>query len=64
MSSKLRHAFGILLIAVGLLAVPIPILPGIPIIAVGAALLGSRHPLIRSCRMWLQKRGFFKKANI
>lgn len=42
------------LIAVGLVAIPIPVIPGIPLIAAGAAMLGSDHPLVRSCRTWLQ----------
>jgi hypothetical protein len=60
MSLNLRNAFGLLLIAVGLVAVPIPIVPGLPLIAAGTALLGHHHPLIRSCRTWLQKRGVLK----
>jgi uncharacterized protein YqgC (DUF456 family) len=61
MSSNLRNALGILLIAVGLVAIPIPIVPGLPLIAAGAALLGCHHPLIRYCRTWLQKRGVLKE---
>ncbi|HTT22344.1 MAG TPA: PGPGW domain-containing protein [Candidatus Sulfotelmatobacter sp.] len=63
MSLNLRNVFGIVLIAIGLVAVPIPIVPGLPLIVAGAALLGHHHPLIRSCRTWLQRRGFLKEGN-
>jgi hypothetical protein len=58
---NLRNAFGFLLIAVGLIAIPIPIVPGFPLIAAGVALLGRRHPMILFCRAWLQKRGWLKR---
>ena len=44
-------------IVVGVLAIPIPVIPGIPLIVAGASMLGSDHPLIRSGRTWLQNRG-------
>jgi hypothetical protein len=46
-----------LLIAAGVVAIPIPVIPGIPLIAAGAAMLGSDHPLVRSGRTWLRNRG-------
>jgi uncharacterized protein YqgC (DUF456 family) len=49
------------LIAAGLVAIPIPVMPGIPLIAAGAAMLGSDHPLVRSCRTWLQRRGIWRQ---
>jgi hypothetical protein len=49
------------LIAAGLVAIPIPVIPGIPLIAAGAAMLGSDHPLVRSCRTWLQRRGIWRQ---
>ena len=52
----IRRAFGIVLIAAGVLAMPIPVIPGIPLIVAGAAMLGSDHPLIRSGRTWLRNR--------
>jgi hypothetical protein len=61
MPASLRNVFGFLLIAVGLIGVPIPIVPGLPLIAAGVALLGCEHPLIRSCRTWLQKQGWLKR---
>jgi len=62
MPLSLRNVAGFLLIVAGLAAVPIPILPGLPLIAAGAALLGQDHPFIRSCRAWLQKRGILKES--
>jgi uncharacterized protein YqgC (DUF456 family) len=52
-----------LLIITGLVLVPIPILPGLPLIAAGAALLGRQHPLIDASMAWLQKRGLLKNEN-
>ncbi len=61
MSVSLRNALGLLLIVAGVIAVPVPIIPGFPLIAAGTKLLGRDHPLIRPCRLWLQKRGFLKQ---
>jgi hypothetical protein len=63
MPNKLRTALGVLLIVVGLISVPVPILPGCPLVAAGAALLGCQHKLIRPWRMWLLRRGFLKEEN-
>jgi hypothetical protein len=49
------------LIAAGIVAIPIPVIPGIPLIMAGAAVLGSDHPLIRSGRTWLQNRGILRR---
>ncbi|MBI5083170.1 MAG: hypothetical protein HZB13_01025 [Acidobacteria bacterium] len=46
-----------LLIAAGVVAIPLPVIPGIPLIAAGAAMLGSDHPLVRSGRTWMRSRG-------
>jgi hypothetical protein len=46
----LRHLqmiAGIALIVAGLLGTILPIIPGIPLLLAGAALLGAEHPLIR-----------------
>ena len=61
MSKELRYVYGILLIGAGLVAMPIPILPGIPLVAAGVAMLGSNHPLIRTCRTWLESKGLLKR---
>jgi len=56
-AATIRKAFGIVLIVTGFVAIPIPIIPGIPLIAAGAAMLGSDHPLVRSGWTWLRNRG-------
>jgi uncharacterized protein YqgC (DUF456 family) len=60
MICTLRTTLGFLLIVAGVIALPIPILPGLPFIAAGATLLGPKHPLIHRCRVWLVQRGFMK----
>jgi hypothetical protein len=59
MRAGMRRALGIALIAAGLAAIPIPVLPGLPLIAAGAAMLGGNHPLplVRAGKNWLSKRG-------
>lgn len=54
MFAAIRNTWGIVLIAAGLLAIPIPVIPGTPLIAAGMILLGSEHPVVRACRSWLQ----------
>ena len=49
------------LIAAGVLEIPIPVTPGIPLIVAGAAVLGRDHPLVRSGRAWLRSRGMLKQ---
>jgi uncharacterized protein YqgC (DUF456 family) len=61
MPVNLRNVFGYLLIAMGFIAIPIPIVPGSPLIAAGMALLGRDHSAIRSCRTWLQRQGWLKQ---
>jgi hypothetical protein len=63
MHPSLRNAFGMVLIAAGIIVVPIPILPGLPLIAAGAALLGSHHPLIRTAVTWLRKHRYIKEES-
>jgi uncharacterized protein YqgC (DUF456 family) len=61
MRALVRNACGISLIVAGVIAVPIPIVPGFPLIFAGVALLGNDHPLVRSCRTWLDVRGIWKR---
>jgi uncharacterized protein YqgC (DUF456 family) len=55
--NAIRKGLGIVLILAGIVLIPIPILPGIPLIVAGAAMLGGDHPLVRSGRIWLRNRG-------
>lgn len=57
----IRTSCGIVLIAAGLLAIPIPVIPGVPLIVAGAAMLGSNHPLVRYCWKWLHEKGIWKQ---
>lgn len=52
----IREVCGIVLIGAGILAIPVPIIPGIPLIVAGSAMLGNNHPLVRAGRMWLRDR--------
>ena len=49
-----------MLIVIGLIMCPFPIIPGIPIVAAGVALLGTDHWAVRRCRTWLQSKGILK----
>jgi uncharacterized protein YqgC (DUF456 family) len=64
MRALARNACGIVLIVAGLIAMPIPIVPGVPLIAAGVAVLGNDHPLVRSCRTWLDVRGIWKRQGV
>jgi uncharacterized protein YqgC (DUF456 family) len=61
MAAKFREICGIGLVAIGVLGLLLPVLPGIPIIVAGVALLGTRHPAVRSARVWLRKKGLWKR---
>lgn len=60
MRDAARKITGYLLIAVGMVAIPVPVIPGIPLIAAGMAMLGSNHALVRSGWMWLRNRGIVR----
>ena len=47
MLRHLKLVAGFALIIAGLIGMVLPIIPGIPMLIAGAALLGSEHPLIR-----------------
>ena len=60
MKINIRSLCGITLIALGLLAMPIPVIPGLPLVAAGVGMLGPDHPLVRTGRTWLERVGFWK----
>ena len=64
MTATMRRVCGFALIAVGLVAIPVPIVPGVPLIVAGAAMLGCNHPLVRICRTWLNNRGILKPKRV
>ena len=47
MIRQLQLIGGFVLIICGLLGLILPIIPGIPLLIAGAALLGANHPLVR-----------------
>ncbi len=54
-----RRAAGLTLVAVGMIGTLVPIIPGMPLLIVGVALLGSNHPRVRPLvarlRLWRRK---------
>jgi uncharacterized protein YqgC (DUF456 family) len=61
MRPKYRKAYGVGLIAIGVLGLLLPLLPGIPLILAGLIMLEINHPLVHACRDWLEARGIGKR---
>jgi hypothetical protein len=59
----MRQTCGIALIASGIAGILLPVIPGIPLLAAGVALLGTDHALVRPCLTWLRKRGILREAH-
>lgn len=53
--ARVRSVGGILLVVVGLLGLVVPIIPGIPLMMAGVAVLGRNHPLVRPALGWLRR---------
>jgi len=47
MPGYLKMAAGIALLIVGVAGLVLPLIPGVPLLIAGAAILGPRHPIIR-----------------
>ena len=47
---KIKALLGIALCLIGLAGTLVPVIPGVPIIAAGLALLGADHPLVRELK--------------
>ena len=47
-----RRPLGVVLVGLGFLGLVLPIVPGVPLLIAGAALLGREHPLT----LWLAER--------
>jgi uncharacterized membrane protein YbaN (DUF454 family) len=45
---RIRSAAGVALVALGVAGVVLPLMPGVPFLIVGMALLGSEHPISRA----------------
>jgi uncharacterized protein YqgC (DUF456 family) len=61
MQPTIRKLCGVGLIAVGLLGLLLPLLPGIPLILAGLIMLEINHPVVHACRDWLEARGIGKR---
>lgn len=53
----LRVLFGAALVAVGLVGLVLPIIPGIPLLVAGLAILGVQHPWLRPIYSRLERWG-------
>jgi uncharacterized protein len=56
----LRIGGGLILIAAGLLGVILPIIPGVPLLLAGLAILGVDHPVLRPVTASLRRWGIIK----
>lgn len=52
---RIKVIAGISLVIVGALGVLLPVVPGVPIILAGVALVGADHPIVRPINGWLQR---------
>jgi uncharacterized protein YqgC (DUF456 family) len=60
MRDSIRTAAGLVLIVVGVAGLVLPVLPGIPILIAGLALLGTDHPVRVAVTRRLQRWGLMK----
>ena len=61
--NRLKEFGGVGLLALGVLGIALPILPGIPFLIAGVAILGPEHPLIRPFTKRIERwRGQSKEA--
>ena len=51
----LRTSAGVALIVVGVIGIVLPVIPGIPLLAAGLALVAPDHPLVRQGRVRLAR---------
>jgi uncharacterized membrane protein YbaN (DUF454 family) len=55
----IRTVIGLILIGVGLIGLLVPVMPGIPLLIAGVALVGTNHPWVRPViarlRAWRRK---------
>jgi uncharacterized protein YqgC (DUF456 family) len=67
MLKHLQIVGGLALLVVGVAGLVLPIIPGVPLLIAGAALLGPRHPIIRPFntrwRWWRKRRNMSRKPD-
>jgi len=60
MWGTIRTVAGVVLFGLGLVGMVLPVLPGIPLLLAGVALLGTNHPWVRPfmarLRLWRRRR--------
>ena len=54
--SPLRTAAGVCLLALGVVGLALPLVPGWPFLLAAAFVLGRNHPYVRPFSAWLEKR--------
>jgi hypothetical protein len=59
----LRVGGGLILVAAGLLGVILPIIPGVPLLLAGVAILGVDHPVLRPVTATLRRWGIIKSRH-
>jgi hypothetical protein len=50
-----RSVGGVLLVVVGLLGLVLPVIPGVPLLMAGVAVLGPQHPVVRPLVGWFRR---------
>jgi len=60
-----RSIGGVLLVVVGLLGLVFPVIPGVPLLMAGVAVLGPQHPVVRPVVGWFRqiRRGWRRWRN-
>ena len=54
--STARQVLGLSLLGLGVIGTLLPVIPGIPLLVAGAAILGPQHRLVRPVATWLRRR--------
>jgi uncharacterized protein YqgC (DUF456 family) len=60
---KVKVNLGIALCVIGVAATLVPVIPGVPIVLAGVALMGTDHPLVRSLKERLKRWRDSKKSS-
>jgi len=50
-----RSAGGVALVVLGLLGLVLPVIPGVPLLVAGVAVLGPQHPVVRPALGWFRR---------
>jgi uncharacterized protein YqgC (DUF456 family) len=58
-----RVAIGVPLIALGLVGLVLPIIPGLPLLAAGLLAIGADHPRLRPVVEWLRRHNLLRRRH-